>query len=118
MGVLRFRRSSQLADSLRNYRLFVDGSLVGTIGPGAVVEVKVPPGSHEVIACIDWCSSNAVAVEVRPGDLWELQVGSNVRGWRIPFGWVYAFFLRSRYLYLHLAEQSAAADGGRDPGSS
>ena len=112
MAALRFRRSSQLADSLRNYRLFVDGSLVGTIGPGSVIEVDVPSGSHEVIARIDWCSSNAVQVEARQGEVCELQVGSNVRGWRIPFGWVYAFFLRSRYLYLHRAEPDAAPERG------
>lgn len=110
MPLVRFQRSRQLADSLRSYRLFVDGSLVGTIGQDSVVEVEVLHGPHEVIARIDWCSCNALQIEARRGEICELLVGSNVRGWRIPFGWVYAFFLRSRYLYLHQAEPVAPPD--------
>ncbi|HXG08754.1 MAG TPA: hypothetical protein VNK04_03110 [Gemmataceae bacterium] len=100
MAAIRIRRPTQYADWLRKYRLFVDGVPVAEISRGSEVEIDVTPGWHEVLARIDWCSSGTLWIEVRQDEVCQLEVGSNIRGWRMFVGFVYAFILRSRYLYL------------------
>lgn len=100
MPILRFQRPTQLADSLRAYRLFIDGVFVGEINTGSEVEFEVSAGLHEVIARIDWCSSNRLEVDIPERSVRSLEVGSNLGGWRLIFGLLYVLFLPSHYLYL------------------
>ena len=55
------------------------------------------------MAKIDWCSSNMLQVEVKEGAIYELEVGSNLTGWRILLVMIYITVLCSDYLYLRLA---------------
>jgi hypothetical protein len=55
------------------------------------------------VARIDWCGSNSVRVKVRQGVTYDLEVGSNLRGWRLLVAIVYVTVLHSEYLYLRPA---------------
>jgi len=100
MAALRIRRPIQFADLIRKYRLFVDDVQMGEIRPDSEIEIQVTPGTHCVLARIDWCSSNSLQIEIEQGQVFDLEVGSNIRGWRMYIGFIYVFFLRSQYLYL------------------
>ena len=66
MSKLRFRRPTFYPDRLRKYQLFIDGLQVGEISAGSQVEIPTAAGRHEIMAKIDWCSSNMLQVEVKP----------------------------------------------------
>lgn len=100
MATLRVQRPSQYADWLRKYRIFVDGSPVGDISAGSDSTFEVSQGRREVLARIDWCSSNSVNVEIEDAHECTLEVGSNLNGWRLLLGFLYITFWRSDYLYL------------------
>ncbi len=100
MPILRFQRPTQFTDWLRAYRLFIDGVCVGEINAGSEVEFEVSAGIHEIIARIDWCSSNRLEVAIPERSLRSLEVGSNLSNWRLLFGFLYITLLRSHYLYL------------------
>lgn len=103
MGTLRFRRPAQYADFFRNYQLFVDGVRVGEIDAGWQVQIAVPAGIHEVVARLDWCSSNTLRVAVSEGATHAIEVGTNLRGWRLLFILAYITILRADYLYVRPA---------------
>lgn len=100
MPPVRVRRTQQPADLLRKYRIFIDGVLVGHLAHGGELAVEVPPGFHSVVVWIDWCRSNVVGIEVRDGTECLLEVGSNLRGWRLLLIFLYITLWRARYLYL------------------
>jgi hypothetical protein len=100
MPPVRIRRTKQPADLLRNYRIYIDGVFVGHLGFGAELTVAVAPGHHTVVARIDWCRSNTVGIEVHEGMDCLLEVGSNLRGWRLLLVFLYITFWRTKYLYL------------------
>src|SRR5262245_60258876 len=102
MSTLRFGRPMFYPDRLRNYQLIIDGVQMGEIGAGSAVEIPATAGRHEVVARIDWCSSNTLHVELKKGVTCDLEVGSNLGGWRIILVMVYIAFLPSEYLYLRL----------------
>jgi len=62
-SVIRVHRQQGFyRDSLRRYQARIDGSPVGTIGPGETEDFFVPPGRHGVRLTLDriWTSREAV----------------------------------------------------------
>lgn len=62
-SVIRLHRQQGLyRDSLRRYRVRIDGSPVGRIAPGETNDFFVPPGRHGVHLTVDrfWTSREAV----------------------------------------------------------
>jgi hypothetical protein len=104
MGTLHIRRPTAMADWLRKYRIIVDNTEVGAIGSGSDLQVELPAGPHLVRAKVDWCSSNVVSLDVGEKSWHELEVGSNLRGWRLLQGYLYVTIWRSHYLYLRPGE--------------
>jgi hypothetical protein len=78
----------------------VDGADMGVVGSGSDFQVELPAGQHTVVARIDWCSSNVVSLDVGENSWHDLEVGSNLRGWRLYLGFLYVTVWRSHYLYL------------------
>ncbi len=73
-SVIRVRRQRGFyRDSLRQYRVRIDGNPVGLIGPGETMDFIVPPGEHWVRMTLDrfWTSREAV-LEVKAGEVAEL----------------------------------------------
>lgn len=54
MAVVRVRRSTGFRDSLRKYRIVVDGHEVGRVKRGETADVTVTPGPHVLQVAIDW----------------------------------------------------------------
>jgi hypothetical protein len=103
LATLHIRRTTKYPDRFRKYRLFVDGEPVGRIGAGRELEVGVAPGRHEIVARIDWCSSNTLELNVQVGDVRTLEVGSNMTGWRLMGMKRQVLDRSSEYLFLREA---------------
>lgn len=97
--MIRIKRESGFKDSLRAYKIVMDGEIIGGIENGQVVDLNVPPGKHQLFLKIDWCRSNSIDF-VCGQNIVEFECGNNIRGWRILFGIIYATFLRNKYLWL------------------
>jgi hypothetical protein len=70
---------------MRDYRLFIDGQKIGSIGNAQTKDFEIPPGRHSVIAKIDWCSSPELSIEINDHDSKTLLVGAlKIWRWIIP----------------------------------
>ena len=98
--MIRMRRTTSYADGLRAYRIVVNGQEVARVSPGQSVDIPVRPGTHSVVAKIDWCSSPTLTCSVKPGEVAHFECGNNLRGFRIVSALFYAVFLRDQYLTL------------------
>jgi hypothetical protein len=100
---LRITRGSAFADSLRAYKIKIDGKAIGSIKRKNTVTFPVSPGSHEIMLSIDWCRSNTVGIDIRDGETLDMECGSSLSGWRIFFATYYVMFRPNRYLWLRMA---------------
>jgi len=85
MATIKIQRTSEYNNKLRDFGIYVDGIKVGTIADGAVKEFTTTPGTHVVMAKIDWCSSQNVSVVVVVDKAAMLEVGGFKFGnWILP----------------------------------
>jgi hypothetical protein len=94
---LRIIRHGGFADSLRSYKIIVNGSQVGTIAKNSVLDIEVPDGPLRIEARIDWGRSRPLLIEAAPDQRIEIEVsnhwGALLALWAITFGF-------DRYLIL------------------
>jgi hypothetical protein len=100
MAWLTLRRPRQYADMLREYRVLIDAQDYVTIRRGQTIIVELPQGSHQLIAKIDWCSSQLLKIHLESEGTTSLEVGSNIAGWRLFLALFYVTVLPDQYLYL------------------
>ena len=85
MATIKIRRTNDYINSLREYRLFIDGQKIGTIRNGQIKAFEIPIGRHSIIAKIDWCSSPELFFEINNSDSKVLLVGGLKNGrWIMP----------------------------------
>lgn len=103
MGTLEIeRKAGGYVDTIRKYRVVIDGEQHGVIGRGQTVTFPLEPGTHIVMLKIDWCRSTQLTVEIGLGETMKL--------WCEPAAnpasalW-YATFGRKRYIRLAFAER-------------
>ena len=101
---LRVTRGHQFTDRLRDYKIFVNGSEVGTVSAGSELDVEVPSGPLAIEARIDWARSQPFNVDALPGDTIAVEVSNRwsplTALWAITFG-------SRNYLTVKPAEPSA-----------
>jgi hypothetical protein len=97
---VRLRRRRRLyADRLRAYDVLVDDERVGRLKHGEEASFEVEPGRHKVQLRIDWASSEPRVIDLRAGEVAELECRA-----RNPLGAVYWItFGRRRYIRLEEA---------------
>lgn len=89
MSILRIHRSSEYTNKLRSYVLYIDGKKAGQIRDGEIKEFEIAPGTHTVVARIDWARSNELEVEIGEEEIKELQVrGFRNGNWLIPISFL------------------------------
>lgn len=58
MATITFKRPKRFTNGFRNYKILLDGKLLGTIANGETKTfVTEAVGKHQLHATIDWCSS-------------------------------------------------------------
>jgi len=103
-GTLLVLRPRQYADMMRDYCILVDGREIGSIRRGQEFRVELSVGEHQILARIDWCRSNCLVVGIRSGEVTEVEVGNNCKGWggiiaalfHIAIAWHEYLYLRHR----------------------
>jgi hypothetical protein len=66
MATIKIKRSNDYM--MREFRLFIDGKKVGTIGNAQTKEFDIAAGQHSIIARIDWCRSPELTFETNDKD--------------------------------------------------
>jgi hypothetical protein len=101
MPSVTVRRDKGWADSLRKYRILLDGVEIGRLREGEVLRQEISDGQHVIEARIDWASSQPLRFEAQSSDRLVL-VKSALRGRRVLLAVFYAIFAWRRYLTLEL----------------
>ncbi len=65
------RKRGGWRDKARSYVVMVDGNPISKIKHGQRVELPVPPGRHELLLKIAWCSSQSLTFDAQPGTVIE-----------------------------------------------
>jgi len=90
LSKLRIIRRSGYADSLRSYKIIVNGSKVGTIARDSVLDVEVPSGPLRIEARIDWGRSRPLLIDAAPDQRIDIEVanhwGALLALWAVTFG--------------------------------
>ncbi len=85
MEKIVIKRTNEFINRFRNYKIFIDGQQVGTIGNGETKEFLVSIGQHSLIAKIDWCTSQELQINIDENEIKNIQVSSFKYGkWIMP----------------------------------
>ena len=97
---VRVVRHSGYADTLRRYKIHVNGEVVGSIARNIVLDLKVPSGPVTIEASIDWGRSEPLVVECSPGRPVVVEVANK---WGVLLGIWAVSFGRKSYLVVRPA---------------
>lgn len=103
-GIIRIKRDSGYVDSLRAYKVILDGEVIGEIRDGQVAAFDVPSGIHDLQLKVDWCTSNTVKFKVEDKTV-VFECGSSLRGLRILLMRFYTTFYSNQYIWLRKITQ-------------
>jgi hypothetical protein len=97
---IKISRDSGIADRIREYRVLLDGAEIGRIGNGETKSFEILPGQHQLVMKVDWCATGAINFLAVQNQIEAFKCGSNLRGAKLFLAFYYAFFARSKYLWL------------------
>ncbi|MDB6063961.1 MAG: hypothetical protein JWR26_169 [Pedosphaera sp.] len=86
------------ADRLRAYKIKVDGVLVGSVRLRDSFTIPISPGRHSLVIRIDWCGSQQIEFEAKPGEHISFECGCSVTGRRSAL--IHIIFRTHDYLWL------------------
>lgn len=98
-GTIYLRRVKSLSDSLRAYRVFIDGIERGLIENGHVFRINVESGMHLIHLKCDWKKTPQIEFTIHGGETVEFECGVNV-GILKKILIVFDFFNGSTWFYL------------------
>ena len=106
MATIKIKRTNDYINYLRDYRLFIDGQKIGTIGNNQIKEFDILIGQHSLIAKIDWCSSPEFPFEASEKDSKILLLGGmRSSRWLMPLisiSIILALFLKYVSYYISI----------------
>lgn len=105
-GTVVFVRPPPFAHRHKSYEMFMNGDFIGEIACRQEWTLGIPEGEYTFSARRNWYSSNALTIDVEPGWVYHVEVGSNLEGWRGLLAPLWAVFCPSRILYLRLARRT------------
>lgn len=98
--MITITRESGYADKLRNYKIIIDGKVIGEIGDGQTKTFDVNKGSHTLSLGADWAKSNEITFDFSDKEV-RFKCENALKGLRILIAIFYATFLSHKYLKLH-----------------
>lgn len=99
---INVKREKQYADSLRKYKVVLDGKEIDTISRGKEKEFQITPGKHKIQLKVDWCQSNEIEFKIKKNEILNFVCGSNLKGLKLFLSLLYITFWRNKYLYIEL----------------
>ncbi|QQE77234.1 hypothetical protein [Alicyclobacillus sp. SO9] len=97
--MIRIKRAVSLSDNLRNYHVVLDGTEIGSVGPGDTFEYSLNAGYHKIHLEIDWCRSNELEFEVKNDEVLDFKCGG-LNGFKVLAVIWFITFGRNRYLWI------------------
>lgn len=104
MALLKIIRDAGYVDLLHAYVVLLDGKKIGELKNGESKTFKISPGAHSIWMKIDWCGSKTLqfySVDTEPA---AFKVSSNLRGFKLLFGFWYILFDQSSYLAIQRSQ--------------
>ena len=99
-STISIKRESVFADKLRNYRVVLDGVIIGDIADGEKKNFDIDPGTHTLRMKIDWAGSNRVTFDASKNKTIHFKCAGNIVGSKRLLAIVYALFLFNRWVEL------------------
>jgi hypothetical protein len=97
---ISIKRESAYTDSLRKYKVELDGVLIGEIANGANETFPIKPGVHTLRLKIDWARSNEVEFRTTTkSKTAHFRCVSSLKGARAWLAFIY-IFLPHKYIKL------------------
>lgn len=78
MGKIIIKRLPAYGDALRDYKIYIDGKKIGSIGEGESKEFEVPEGKHIIYGKIDCFKSQKIAFDIVDNNEKYFEVKSNM----------------------------------------
>ncbi|MCP1997378.1 hypothetical protein [Flavobacterium sp. HSC-61S13] len=90
MATITIKRPHRATNRFRNYKIFLDGKLLGTLGNGETKAfITDAAGTHQLQATIDWCSSPVFSTAITADENKKLAVDLNPVSTK---NWSYFFY--------------------------
>lgn len=98
METIRLQRPNSLKDSARDYKIFIDGQQVGTIGNDETKNLPTTAGQHIVTVKLDYHSSN-ITIEVKENQTKNLKVSGPKMGliMQISLGLIVLYIILTKF---------------------
>ncbi len=102
MPKLKIIRIDEFNNKYRKIKIVLDNKVIGTVANAETREFDITEGSHELIAKIDWCSSNRITLMASGSKTETIQLSSFAQRGSLGFfsALYYITFGASRYLNL------------------
>lgn len=97
---IQIHRKVTYADRLRDYKVVLDGKIIGSIGSGEIKEFETGNGKHALVIKIDWCRSNVMHFNSEERKLIKFDCISNLTGSKVFLAIFYVIFMPYRYIKL------------------
>jgi hypothetical protein len=92
--MITIRRSDQVADATRTYKILLDGAQIGQIRRGESKQFDAPLGRHTLQLKVDWCASQPLELDLAEEPM-TFECGSNADKSSLA-----AFFKSKDYIWL------------------
>lgn len=104
MALLKITRDAGYVDLLRAYAVMLDGKKIGELKNGESKTFQISPGAHSISMKIDWYGSKTQQFQSVDTEPTAFKVSSNLRGFKLLFGFWYILFDQSSYLAIERSQ--------------
>lgn len=75
MSSIKIQRTSEFNNRIREYKIYIDGQLIGKIGNGETKYFETTTGLHTLNVKTDWCSSPDITFNINNIETKNFKVG-------------------------------------------
>jgi hypothetical protein len=96
MTKIIINRASEYSNKLRDIKILLNDKEIGKIKDGESKTFPIQPGKYQLIAKVDWCSSNEITLNINEGEVKRF----SLNGTSSFLALYYITFGRNKYLNL------------------
>ena len=98
MGDILLTRDYHELYSSQDYKIFIDGKEFGNIKNDRRKVINLPVGQHEIYVQLMGSKSSVKLVDIQSNKTIRLSCGSNLKGLKYMFHWLFIFSKNNIYL--------------------
>lgn len=108
--MITINRQSAWGDSLRTYKIFLDGKHIGDIADSESVKLPVNPGEHELYLKIDYARSKKLRFDLQKNENITFECGPSMSPSKALLMPLYLTILKNRYIFIMEVQDDANKD--------